>query len=156
MRRYACIFLKPNIILTYAQHAQSRPVCVCSLLSFRKEHLPWLRICAMRARWTCSYFYKGAKAFFKWIIIQKLYPILKILSSQKRRWSRGVPLEQLWLRIQSPFFLCTLKGIDRSFELRGESRLIWSVMTNWRLGIFFYFILNGHHHKISKKPLDAA
>jgi len=49
-----------------------------------------------------------------------------------------------------------LKGIDRSFELRGESRLIWSVMTNWRLGKFFYFILKGHHHKISKNPLDAA
>ncbi len=38
----------------------------------------------------------------------------------------------------------------------GESSLIWSVMTNWRLGNFFYFILKGHHHKISKKPLDAA
>ncbi len=43
------------------------------------------------------------------------------------------------------------KGIDRSFELRGESRLVWSVMTNWRLGNYFYFILKGHHHKISKK-----
>jgi hypothetical protein len=30
-----------------------------------------------------------------------------------------------------------LKGIDRSFELRGEIRLIRSVMTNWRLGNFF-------------------
>jgi hypothetical protein len=29
------------------------------------------------------------------------------------------------------------KGIDRPFELRGESRLIRSVMTNWRLGYFF-------------------
>ncbi len=48
-----------------------------------------------------------------------------------------------------------LKGIDRSFELRGERRLIWSIMTNWMLGNFFYFILKGHHHKISKKPLDA-
>ncbi len=46
--------------------------------------------------------------------------------------------------------------IDRSFELRGESGLIWSAMINWRLGNFFYFILKGHHHKISKKPLDAA
>ncbi len=30
-----------------------------------------------------------------------------------------------------------VKGIDRSFELRGEIRLIRSVMTNWRLGNFF-------------------
>ncbi len=29
------------------------------------------------------------------------------------------------------------KGIDRSFELRGEMRLIRSVMTNWRLGNYF-------------------
>jgi len=49
-----------------------------------------------------------------------------------------------------------LKGIDRSFELRGESRLNRFVMTNWRLGNFFYFILKGHHHKISKKLKDAA
>ena len=31
----------------------------------------------------------------------------------------------------------SFKGIDRSFELRGEIRLIRSVMTNWRLGNFF-------------------
>ncbi len=49
-----------------------------------------------------------------------------------------------------------LKGIDRSFELRGEIRVNRFVRTNWRLGIFFYFILKGHHHKISKKPMDAA
>jgi hypothetical protein len=49
-----------------------------------------------------------------------------------------------------------VKGIDRSFELRGEIRLIRSVMTNWRLGNFFYLILNGLHHKISKKPIVAA
>jgi hypothetical protein len=30
------------------------------------------------------------------------------------------------------------KGIDRSFELRGEIRFIRSDMTNWRLGNFFY------------------
>ncbi len=35
------------------------------------------------------------------------------------------------------------KGIDRSFKLRGKSRLIRSVMTNWRLGNYFYFILKG-------------
>jgi len=45
----------------------------------------------------------------------------------------------------------TFKGIDRPFELRGESRLIRSVMINWSLGYFFYLILKGHHHKISKK-----
>ncbi len=49
-----------------------------------------------------------------------------------------------------------IKGIDRSFELRGEIRLIQSVMINWRLGNFFYLILNGLHHKISKKPIVAA
>jgi hypothetical protein len=48
------------------------------------------------------------------------------------------------------------KGIDRSFEFRGEIRLIRSVMTNWRLGNFFFLILNGLHHKISKKPIVAA
>jgi hypothetical protein len=48
------------------------------------------------------------------------------------------------------------KGIDRSFELRCEIRLNRLVMTNWRLGNFFYFILKGQHHKISKKPIDAA
>jgi hypothetical protein len=49
-----------------------------------------------------------------------------------------------------------VKGIDRSFELRGKIRFIRSVMTNWRLGNFFYLILNGLHHKISKKPIVAA
>ncbi len=48
------------------------------------------------------------------------------------------------------------KGIDLSFELRGEIRLNRFVRTNWRLGNFFYFMLKGHHHKISKKPIDAA
>ncbi len=49
-----------------------------------------------------------------------------------------------------------LKGIGRSFELRGKIRLIRSVMTKWRLGNFFSLILNGLHHKISKKPIVAA
>ena len=49
-----------------------------------------------------------------------------------------------------------VKGIDRSFELRGEIRLIQSVLTNWMLGNFFYLILNGLDHKISKKPIVAA
>jgi hypothetical protein len=31
---------------------------------------------------------------------------------------------------------CGVKGIDRSFELRGEIRLNRFVRTNWRLGIF--------------------
>jgi hypothetical protein len=47
-------------------------------------------------------------------------------------------------------FFMMFKGIDRSFELSSEIRLIRSVMTNWRLGNFFYLILNGLHHKISK------
>ncbi len=50
----------------------------------------------------------------------------------------------------------TLKGIDRSFELRCEIKLNRFVMTNWRLGNFFYFILKGQYHKISKKPKNAA
>ncbi len=55
-----------------------------------------------------------------------------------------------------PVSYCNLKGIDRSFELRREIRLIRSVMTNWRLGNFCYLILNSLHHKISKKPIVAA
>ncbi len=49
-----------------------------------------------------------------------------------------------------------IKGMDRSFKLRSKSRLIRSVIINWRLGSFFYLILNGLHHKLSKKPSDAA
>jgi hypothetical protein len=30
-----------------------------------------------------------------------------------------------------------MKGMDRPFQLRGKSRLIRSVITNWRLGNFF-------------------
>jgi hypothetical protein len=52
--------------------------------------------------------------------------------------------------------MLALKGIDRSFEMRGKIRLIRSVMTNWRLSNFFYVILKGLHHKISKKPKVAA
>jgi hypothetical protein len=53
-------------------------------------------------------------------------------------------------------FFEDFKGIDRSFELRGEIKLNRFERTNWRLGIFLYFILKGHHHKISKKPIDSA
>ncbi len=52
--------------------------------------------------------------------------------------------------------LCWLKGIDRPFGGGVESILIRSVFVNWRLGKFFYLILNGLHHKISKKLLYAA
>jgi hypothetical protein len=45
-----------------------------------------------------------------------------------------------------------IKGIDRPFG----GRVIRSVLVNWRLGYFFYFILKGLHHKINKKSLDAA
>ncbi len=41
-----------------------------------------------------------------------------------------------------------VEGIDRSIKLRGANRVIWSVMR--RLGNFLYFLLKGHHHKISK------
>jgi hypothetical protein len=48
------------------------------------------------------------------------------------------------------------KGIDRPFGGGVESILIQSVFVNWRLENFFYLILNGLHHKISKKLLYAA
>ncbi len=48
------------------------------------------------------------------------------------------------------------KGIDRPFGGGVESILIRSVFVNWRLGKNFYLILNGLHHKISKKLLYAA
>ncbi len=49
-----------------------------------------------------------------------------------------------------------IKGIDRPFGGGVKSRLIRSLLINWRLGNFFIIILNGFHHKISKKPIDAA
>ncbi len=49
-----------------------------------------------------------------------------------------------------------VKGIDWPFGGGVESILIRSVFVNWRLGNFFYLILNGLHHKISKKLLYAA
>jgi hypothetical protein len=50
----------------------------------------------------------------------------------------------------------SFKGIDRPFGGGVESILIRSVFVNWRLGNFCYLILNGLHHKISKKVLYAA
>jgi hypothetical protein len=50
----------------------------------------------------------------------------------------------------------SIKGIDRPFGGGVESILIRSILVNWRLGYFFYLILKGLRHKISKKPLDAA
>ncbi len=49
-----------------------------------------------------------------------------------------------------------LKGIDRPFRRGVKSSLIRSLFINWRLGNFFLLILKGFHHKISKKPIDAA
>ncbi len=51
-----------------------------------------------------------------------------------------------------------LKGIDRSFRGGVKSSLIRTLFINWRLGNFFLLILKGFHfhHKISKKPIDAA
>ncbi len=49
-----------------------------------------------------------------------------------------------------------IKGIDRPFGGGVESILIRSILINWRLGYFFYLILKGLRHKISKKPVDAA
>jgi hypothetical protein len=48
------------------------------------------------------------------------------------------------------------KGIDRPFGEGVKSRLIRSLLINWRLGNFFFLLLNGFHHKISKKPTDPA
>jgi hypothetical protein len=48
------------------------------------------------------------------------------------------------------------KGIDRSFRRGVKSSIIRSLFINWRLGNFFLLILKGFHHKISKKPIDAA
>jgi hypothetical protein len=48
------------------------------------------------------------------------------------------------------------KGMDRLFGGGVDSILIRSVFVNWRLGIFFYLILNCLHHTISKKLLYAA
>ncbi len=43
-----------------------------------------------------------------------------------------------------------VKGIDRPFELRGESRLIRSEMTNWSLGKFFLSHFKGLHTRSAK------
>jgi hypothetical protein len=76
----------------------------------------------------------------------KIAPVLGSIPSQHppAKWNLGEADEAVF------------KGIDRPFKLRGESRLIRSVITNWMLGKFFYLILKGLHHKISKKPWDAA
>ncbi len=49
-----------------------------------------------------------------------------------------------------------IKGIDRPFGEGVKSRLIRSLLINWRLGNFFFLLLNGFHHKISKKLTDPA
>ncbi len=49
-----------------------------------------------------------------------------------------------------------LKGIDLPFRRGVKGSLIRSLFINWRLGNFFLLILKGFHHKISKKPIDAA
>ena len=59
-------------------------------------------------------------------------------------------------RSHSNIKLGTIKGIDRPFGGGVESILIRSAFVNWRLGKFFYLILNGLHHKIGKKLLYAA
>ncbi|MFN9979515.1 MAG: hypothetical protein ACK53Y_06360, partial [bacterium] len=58
--------------------------------------------------------------------------------------------------LQSRQLTLGLKGIDRPFGGGVESILIRSILVNWRLGYFFYLILKGLRHKISKKPVDAA
>jgi hypothetical protein len=49
-----------------------------------------------------------------------------------------------------------IKGIDRPFRGKVKSSLIRSLFINWRLGNFFLLILKGFHHKISRKPMEAA
>jgi hypothetical protein len=41
----------------------------------------------------------------------------------------------------------------KTFHEKMESLLGYRL---WRLGNFYYFILKGNHHKIIKKPQDAA
>ncbi len=47
------------------------------------------------------------------------------------------------------------KGIDRPFELRGESRLIRSVITNWMLGKFFLSHFKGSSSQDQQKTLGC-
>jgi hypothetical protein len=49
-----------------------------------------------------------------------------------------------------------LKGIDRPFKLKGESRLIRSVITNWMLRKFFSSHFKGSSSQDQQKPWDAA
>jgi hypothetical protein len=61
--------------------------------------------------------------------------------------------------VMGVLFLPTVEefnGIDRPFELRGESGIIRSVMINWSSGGFSNSILKGHHHKKSIKLFYAA
>ncbi len=60
-------------------------------------------------------------------------------------------MKKMLTKIMLPKFL---KGIDRPFGEGVKSRLIRSLLINWRLGNFFFLLLNRFHHKISKKPTD--
>jgi hypothetical protein len=57
--------------------------------------------------------------------------------------------------VEQPDFVI-FKGIDRPFGEGVKSRLIRTLSINWRLGNFFFLLLNGFHHKIIKKPTDPA
>ncbi len=55
-----------------------------------------------------------------------------------------------WIRICFPHQI-NFKGIFQRI-LRGvETRLIWSMLANWRPALFSFWILKGHHRKRSKK-----
>ncbi len=63
-------------------------------------------------------------------------------------WNVNSQMRHAWKKV--------FKGIDRPFPGGVKSNLIRSLFINWRLGNFFLLILKGFHHKISKKPIDAA
>jgi hypothetical protein len=47
----------------------------------------------------------------------------------------------------------SFKGIDRPFGGKVESILIRSILVNWRLGYFFYFILKGPSSQDQQKTI---
>jgi hypothetical protein len=48
-------------------------------------------------------------------------------------------------------FEIILKGVDLPFKLKGDSRIIGTVIINCSVGRIFYSFLKGHHPKASIK-----
>ncbi len=70
--------------------------------------------------------------------LSSLHDQLQQEAAKLVRWTNSLPPEII--------------GIDRPFGGGVESILIRSLVVNWRLRYFFYLILKGLLHKISKKP----